>query len=245
MDSSDYQLKKDPLDVPKQALEVHRKIVSALKNLESLDCSCLDPLFVAGFSDVLSLYQIFQQLVIAHSSMNVSCKQGCSYCCYHWVEDVNSFEAEIIADYIKRNMPEKVNSIIEICKDDTAELERLLNVVSAKISESKDDEADQIDEFELLLTVFYQMKRPCPLLDDNNSCSVYPVRPLTCRVYMSFADPLHCSPEYINDEEVSTYLLNLEEDANEILDRLHFRYRKDENDTGLRSMLIGYLTGKW
>ncbi|NLE01684.1 MAG: hypothetical protein GX640_17605 [Fibrobacter sp.] len=64
MDSSDYQLKKDPLDVPKQALEVHRKIVSALKNLESLDCSCLDPLFVAGFSDVLSLYQIFQQLVI-------------------------------------------------------------------------------------------------------------------------------------------------------------------------------------
>jgi Fe-S-cluster containining protein len=244
MDSPEYKLTKELLPVPLDAAVVHTQIVIALNELDAA-CysSCVEPAFRSRFTEILKLYDHYQQLVLQGSSMNISCKSGCSYCCYHWVEDVNSFEAEIIAEYIKEKKAYKVNKITRMCQNDLRELERLQHIVSERLDQPYDNlEAGEIDDVDLLLSVFYQMKRPCPLLDSNGSCMVYPVRPLTCRIYMSFTDPGHCSPEYINDDEVSTYLLNLEENANEILDKLHYRYSKFSDDTGLRSLLLQYLS---
>jgi len=243
MNSAENDNTKSLLPVPSEALDVHRNIISRLIDLEHLTCSsCLDPAFQDAFLEILKLYQNYQNIIVKNSSRSISCKVGCSHCCYHWVEDVNSFEAEIIADYIKKNMTERIASIINDCTSDQNELERLYEIVAGRLNECNKEDLSVLDEIDILLSVFYQMKRPCPLLDSSGCCLVYPVRPLTCRIYLSFSDPSHCSPEYINDDEISTYLLNLEENASEILDRLHYRFQKYENDTGLRSLLIKYLS---
>jgi Fe-S-cluster containining protein len=82
------------------------------------------------------------------------------------------------------------------------------------------------------------------LLGDDGTCCVYPVHPLTCRIYVSFSEPHRCDPDYINEDAVPTALLDLEEQANRILDSLHFRYRRFGDDTGLRSLLASYLSAE-
>jgi hypothetical protein len=58
---------------------------------------------------------------------------------------------------------------------------------------------------------------------------------------MSFSDAMLCNPEYQDQEDIATYLLNLEENANTILDRLHFRYQRFAGESGLRSLLLKHL----
>lgn len=237
------ELYGEKIPVPESAVRIHRQIVSKLTCLEESNfSSCLDPQFRVVFKDILELFEQYQKLVLEHSKIICTCNKRCCSCCFHWVEDVNSFEAEIIAHYIRVNMPDKIPHIINSCIEDQAELERLYALVQERLAQEQ-DESETIDEIDLLLSVFYQSRRLCPLCDSDGLCMIYPVRPLTCRVYMSFSDPGLCDPSYINDEYIPTYLLNLEETANDILDRLHFKYQKFRDDTGLRSLLIKYLRG--
>ncbi len=235
------ELYGDKIPVPEAAARIHWQIVSKLTCLERANLSkCLAPQFRESFNDILELFEQYQKLVLKNSKIACTCDKRCFSCCFHWVEDVNSFEAEIIAHYINVNMPDKIPDIINCCVEDQSELERLYALVQKRLTQEQDNEA--IDEVDLLLSVFYQARRLCPLCDSDGLCMVYPVRPLTCRIYMSFSDPGLCDPSYINDEYIPTYLLNLEEAANDILDRLHFKYQKFREDTGLRSLLIKYLS---
>lgn len=231
---------KQPLPIPESARAIHKQIVEKLTWIERMEpLSCLEPLFLKNYSEVLDLFEKYRTQVLLHSKKTPSCSCGCAQCCRHWVEDVNSFEAEIIAGYIRKNFPERIPIIIERCKKDEEELKRLERIVFSKAA--REIETGRIDEVDLLLSVFYQARRPCPLLEPDDSCSIYPVRPLTCRIYMSFSDPSHCDPDYINSEDIPTYLLDLEESACDILDRLHFRYLRFSDDTGLRSLVPKYL----
>lgn len=231
---------KSLLPVPVMAIYIHEQIVKNLKQLENTPySSCLDRKFRRTFTDTLQLFNEYQKTVVANSGKTPSCRSGCAHCCFHWVEDVNSFEAEIIADHIRNKMPGMVQKVIDQCMTDEAELERLASIISSKnISEIDNGE---IDETDLLLSVFYQMKYPCPFLNEDSSCGIYEIRPLTCRIYLSFSDISKCDPEYINENDIPTYLLNLEEEASDILDRIHFKFQKFEGDTGLRSLICKYL----
>jgi Fe-S-cluster containining protein len=239
--SSDlYFCEKPLLPVPVKAVYIHEQIVKNLKLIESTSySSCFDRRFRRTFTDTLQLFNSYQQAILENSNMTPSCRKGCTSCCFHWVEDVNSFEAEIIADHIRSKMPGMVQKIIDQCAADEAELERLAVIVSAK--KNSDVESEKIDETDLLLSVFYQMRHPCPFLNEDKSCAIYSIRPITCRIYISFSDITKCDPEYINDSDIPTYLLNLEEEASAILDRIHFKFQKFEGDTGLRSLVCKYL----
>lgn len=231
---------KEPLPVPSSAVKIHQQIVEELKRLGDLPVhDPLDVKFRTKFNNILEHFESYQSRVVEASAYRKSCSEGCAWCCCHWVEDVNSFEAQIIADYIRCNLPHKKDDIIRKCKDDLTVLENLDTLVNEKLEQvlCRGD----LDPTNLLLSSFYQLKRPCPLLSPEGTCSVYPVRPLTCRIYMSFSDPSRCSPENINDGEIVTYLLDLEEESNELLDELHFRFCRYEGDTGLRSVLMKYL----
>lgn len=217
---------------------IERKLKALLDYNEK---SCLSENFKNKFSDILKQFSEYQREVLHFSNLKKCCKKGCSYCCFHWVEDVNSFEMEIIADHIKRKMPEKIEKIIKTCKADIEKMERLDEIVDNKLSKLSENEISLIDPVDLLLTAFYQLKRRCPLLSPDGTCMVYNIRPITCRIYMNFFNPMLCKPDYINKEEVTTYLLDLDEKSNSLLDQLHFRYLRFSDDTGLRSLLVKYL----
>ncbi|MDG5814240.1 YkgJ family cysteine cluster protein [Chitinispirillales bacterium ANBcel5] len=235
-----FEFQKPPLAVPNTAKEVSKEILSQLKFLVKQDNrSCLEQNFKDSFDHILKLFDLYQKLVVENHSDNKTCYKGCQWCCYHWVEDVNSFEAQIIAQYIRNTIPHKIEQIKEQCVSDIECIQNLDSLVSDKIAE--ENLGDEFDPTFLLLSSFYQLKRPCPLLEKDGLCSIYPVRPLTCRVYMSFSDPGRCKPGHINDSDIPTYILDLEEEANEIIDSLHFKFQRFEDDTSLRSLLLKHL----
>jgi Fe-S-cluster containining protein len=237
--------KKKPLSVPPGAKKTHKKIHAVLLSLSrSTVRSCLEPEFTQTWNEALRLVDRYQQEIASAARVTMSCAAGCTACCCHWVEDVNSFEAEIIADYIRRRFsPDRVSGIAAQCRNDDRRLRSLNEIVETKINTMNPCLSKNApDPVDLLLASFYQLQLPCPLLDANNgTCTAYPVRPLTCRMYVSFSDPSRCNPEYINADDIPTYLFDLEEEADSIIDTLHFKFLKFENDTGLRSLLLKYL----
>lgn len=236
--------KKENLKPSESAKIIHKKILETLTKIVEMNIpSPLHNDFKNAYNEFLTLFHQYQQDVIIHNGLKkTSCTNGCSYCCYHWVEDVNSFEAEIISSYIKHYFPDKIKDIIHVFKNDEKELYILNEIVEQKLYENQyNNEIADIDSTDLLLASYYQLKRPCALLTDKQTCGIYSVRPLTCRIYISFSNPEHCRPEYINSHNIPTYLLDIEEDANNILDTLHAKYNR-YNKSGLRSLLIDYLS---
>lgn len=220
------------------------RIVEKLSRLGSLAVdSPLDESFRSIFGETRDLIDLYLQKQAVGDGRQVTCTAGCCDCCFHWVEDVNSFEALLIADYIKMNLPNRVDAICKSCSDSCRELERLEKLVARNLQERNRTVADApIDPVDLLLNVFYQMRSPCPLLSDDGRCLVYTIRPLTCRIYMSASDPLRCNPDYIHVSVTPTLIVDLSEEANRILDRLHFKFQHFEGDTGLRSQLLKHLS---
>ncbi len=89
------------------------------------------------------------------------CRPGCHFCCY---EQVNVTPPEVfsLADHIRANWSE--GRIRSLRKKLTA---------AASLSRDLDHEA------------YFAARIRCPLLDSEDRCSVYAVRPLMCRAYNS------------------------------------------------------------
>ncbi len=238
---ANYQ--KRNLLIPGPARIIYKKIELLLKELLSIKVSFPPhPDFISIYESFLAHFDQYREEVTRDYNKSVTCKKGCTYCCYHWVEDVYSFEVEIIADYIKKHLSEKIELIIDKFLEDEKHLINLNDIMEEKLSERKSEkEIEEIDTTDLLLSSFYQLKRPCAFLAEDRICNIYNVRPLTCRGYISFSDPQLCSPEFILQPNVSTYLLDLEESASESLDALHEMYNQF-NKTGLRAVLIDSLS---
>jgi Fe-S-cluster containining protein len=235
---------RPPIPVPPEAKAIDDHIVELLKALKARDFrSCLDPQFVESYRAILDLFSRYQEIVLGSYQRRATCRAGCSFCCYHWVEDVYSFEAAIIADYLQRILPSQIERIVAALRQDEAWLERLDRNVGKRLRDpALAEQFDDADWINLLLGSFYQLKRLCPLIDAQGFCSIYALRPLTCRAYMSFFDPSYCKPAHIDIGNPTTYLLEPGEEASALMDELHFRYVKVQGDTSLRSQLLRLLT---
>lgn len=104
----------------------------------------------------------------------VACKAGCGHCCRLRVE-VTASEVLRVVDWLRENR--------------TAEQ---LEVLRARAAE-RDAERQQFTGFER-----YRARVACPLLEEE-SCSVYPARPLPCRAWTSY-DVSICQRERFDPE---------------------------------------------
>lgn len=85
----------------------------------------------------------------------VACGKGCSHCCHFPIETPTQV-IEDIAAYLKDTRSNQ-------------ELDELKKTLAANIEQR-------------LPPLF---RAPCPFLDDENACSIYPKRPLSCRWFSS------------------------------------------------------------
>ena len=231
------------LIVPQSALALQKDIINRLKKLVACrHKSCLCKEFKTGYAQILRLFEEYQREVLKAGPYEITCKKGCGVCCHHWAEDVYSFEGKILAEYIRLNRGPEIPYVIRALKQDHAWRDRIKSAVdSSRENAFYKKTLGKTDPYDIVLSGFYQLKRPCPLLGNDGSCSVYAIRPLTCRIYVSFSHPKFCRPERINGGKALTYLLDLEKDASDLFDQLHFMYDECEGDTGLRSMLLKIL----
>jgi Fe-S-cluster containining protein len=235
---------KPLLSVPGPALDLQKTIITNLKKLIACGYkSCLCTGFKNGYARILGLFEDYQHEVMKAGPYTMTCKKGCGTCCYHWAEDVYSFEGKILAEHIQKKHGPEIESIMAILKQDALWRDRIKSAVMASMKNAYYKKAmEKTDPYDIVLSGFYQLKRPCPLREKDGSCSVYAIRPLTCRIYVSFSHPRYCKPEYINEGKARTYLLDLEKDASDLFDELHFMYDECEGETGLRSMLLKLLS---
>ncbi|MCU4176644.1 YkgJ family cysteine cluster protein [Carboxylicivirga sp. N1Y90] len=97
-------------------------------------------------------------------NVTLDCKKGCSWCC-HQAIFATSHEIHFMWEFMKLNFSEDDQKLVVQTAFDNYQ------------------KRGRMSEDELLAD-----KLACPLLK-NGSCSVYPARPLTCRIYLSMSEP--------------------------------------------------------
>ncbi|MBN1498172.1 MAG: YkgJ family cysteine cluster protein [Spirochaetes bacterium] len=235
---------KPLLRIPPAAEKIHADITRILR--EILDANypdCDDAGFRRSYINAMTLYDDYQREAVSASGDRLACGEGCWICCCHYAEDVYSFEAALIASYVKTLPEEESARIEESCEETVYRFERLKDIVREKLSLDEYKSApEELDPDEILLNSYYQLRNRCPFLDQSDRCAIYPIRPLTCRAYINLGDPGVCPPEMINESDTVTYILDLDDEANELLDELHARYERYPKDTALCSLVLKYLS---
>lgn len=102
------------------------------------------------------------------TSYGISCPEGCGSCCERFIPDITSVEARMVAAYLL---------FVKQDIDALRELENHLEGVQfLPDSDMGDDGASAV-------------LRGCPLYDPDNPyhCTVYPARPLICRLFAASA----------------------------------------------------------
>lgn len=232
--------RKQPLAIPPSAAAIQEQITEIFRAMKGMACG--EPRFVRAYRRAMRLYDSYQREVIAASGLSIMCHTGCYICCCHWPDDVYSFEAEMIANAVRRMSRRRRLLMEESCRDSVAEYERITALSKEKLANDEYRSlGDEVDFAEIVLTGFYQLKSRCPFLDDDDRCAVYELRPLTCRAYVNLGDPTVCPPEMILENDESTFILDLDDESNAILDELSERCARFPGDTGLRSLVLKYL----
>lgn len=117
------------------------------------------------------------------------CKKGCFACCYQPIE-LLSFEQATLADFIKNKMSDEQRESIKTKTSVWLDFfdENTSNVESLSVEEAFVDFRYRAEGIPF----------PCPLLSDGK-CSVYAVRPLTCRTHFVNDDKKYCEQDKLRD----------------------------------------------
>lgn len=113
------------------------------------------------YATIDELLEVFESR-LKKENQKIDCKKACHWCCTQAVF-INPREAQYIFEYLKSNFEAKE-----------------LAVFKSKIS-SKDLNTKAMSLKNILIH-----KDDCPFLKEK-TCSVYPVRPMACRIYLSMS----------------------------------------------------------
>lgn len=124
-----------------------------------------------------------ERLAAAADAATLACRKGCHWCC-HFSVDVRPVEVLRILAFMQAHFTEQQRAQIRACLEHNAALLAPLDDIGRM-----------------------QHNVKCPFLEDDGRCSIYPVRPQTCRNYhatnadgcrQSFEDPsnLDIDPDF-------------------------------------------------
>ncbi len=112
----------------------------------------------------------FKEMKEEHGSC-IKCEPHCSDCC-HAVFGLFLIEAGYLKEQFDRLADEEKRAALLRCEQAEKSLERLQNMLQAH-------EGDP----QMQAHIMSRERIPCPLLNDQQDCILYPHRPITCRVY--------------------------------------------------------------
>ncbi|MGC2639454.1 MAG: YkgJ family cysteine cluster protein [Acidobacteriaceae bacterium] len=158
-----------------------------------LNASAVVPAGRTTLTALLPIIQNLENVITAKASEEanaagtpISCGPGCGACCRQLVP-VSLFEAEALTRWM-RSLPEEQRSALE------ARFHRaLLALRDAGVIDKlvRQDWTTQEEAAAELAIDYFHAAVPCPFLE-NESCSIHPIRPLSCREYMVTSPPELC-----------------------------------------------------
>ncbi len=177
----------------KTKIESSRERVKELLE-QLLDKETKKPLNISlenGLSLLKDVYLTFDDAIDEFKKYS-PCDKGCWHCCCTIIETA-VIEAENIRRYVNENFDEnKVKKLSENIKS-------ILKFQPSSLQMSN----------ERLKMDYLKQSIPCPFLDSDNACSIYPVRPITCRKHIVFSSKDLCE----NGDRVCMYESSLINDS--------------------------------
>lgn len=142
-------------------------------------------------AELLPVYRSISEQLIAvavkdveSAGFKVSCRAGCGACCRQLVP-ISPIEARELVKLIDR-LPEPRQtqvrhrfSVVRQALQEAGLLERLLDPRHSREGRALSDE-------------YWRLRIPCPFLE-NESCSIYPDRPIACREYLVTSPAEYCA----------------------------------------------------
>lgn len=116
----------------------------------------------------------------------ISCRAGCGACCRQMVP-ISIFEAEALTRWLA-TLPEDRQAVLRERFHRALSALRDAGVINAILDEKW--LLDQDSSTQLAIDYFHAGV-PCPFLE-NESCSIHPIRPLSCREYLVTSPPELC-----------------------------------------------------
>lgn len=117
---------------------------------------------------------------------SVSCKKGCGACCRQMVP-ISQVEARAIRDLVDR-LPEPRRSEIRTRFADACR--RLSDQGLLEKVRRRDQWTDE--DYKSTSDAYFSQRIACPFLEEE-SCSIHPDRPISCREYLVTSPPEHCA----------------------------------------------------
>ena len=121
----------------------------------------------------------------SHPDADISCRPGCGACCSQAVP-VLPAEVRSIVSHLDDLPPERRQQLQRRISDAAGRLAEAGLDASGLPSPSDPDRARFVARY-------FAANIPCPMLDDDATCAIRPVRPLACREYLVSSDPKHCA----------------------------------------------------
>ena len=164
-----------------------------------LNASASLPTAKTTLTELLPIIQNLENAIVgrvsdeaAEAGSPISCRAGCGACCRQLVP-VSFFEAEALTGWIAALPEERRAELAErfrralLALRDAGVIDRIL-----------DDRWIREPEAGMQLAIdYFHAGVPCPFLE-NESCSIHPVRPLSCREYLVTSPPALCKDPSVN-----------------------------------------------
>lgn len=125
---------------------------------------------------------------VRRAGREISCQKGCGVCCRQLVP-LSPPEAAMIYEFLE-TMPEPQR---RRCCDRFAELGRRLNDIGfmAQLERLRDPHISD-RQYHSITQEYFRLNLACPFLEEE-SCSIYRVRPSMCREYLVTSPPGNCA----------------------------------------------------
>ncbi|MED4354693.1 YkgJ family cysteine cluster protein [Schinkia azotoformans] len=180
----------------------------------------------------LILYSFKELLKVVDSEINniekkvnisPSCEKGCANCCYFPII-TTKLEAKLMIGVINRMPDERRNQIVN-------HLQTYFTKHHDAINKLCSIHFEEISDFKLQ---YISSQLPCPLLNvETNECIAYEIRPLPCRTYLNYCNPIVCKDDFIPSEPFSYEFLRdyYIEALNELVQTILY---EDHDDYGIQ-----------
>lgn len=183
-----------PPEAPNQATPSTVKATFSLPIGEaSLNASVQLPAGRTTLTELLPVIQNMENAIINRvgeeanaAGHPISCRAGCGACCRQMVP-VSLFEAEALSAWLA-TLPEDRMAVLRERFHLALSALRDAGVIKAILDEKwiLDEESST-----RLAIDYFHAGVPCPFLE-NESCSIHPIRPLSCREYLVTSSPELC-----------------------------------------------------
>lgn len=139
---------------------------------------------------------------VSAEGRQISCRKGCTFCCYHYVS-VSLAQGMVIVAHLYRS-----KDLLQQFLDRYEEWSEQAEVIAEEIDgirnralASSAPIASVINDTRPLSTRYFAANIRCPFLVDG-LCSIYPVRPLACSGHHAVSPPEWCAPDSQQKPEI-------------------------------------------